>query len=104
MAWLIALGVGSYFLDMGLYSHMMAVGFCVAGMSPDHRRSEISREDEFHTAGTAIAILSCYLGLGSLIAAAVFLAGAALLWIFARNRIWWIELLAFGVFVAGYSL
>ena len=106
--WLVGLGLLSYWLDMGLYSHVMALGFAITGMSPEHKRNPRSAEDEFHTVGTIVAVAAGFVGLwdtyGMWEATAAFIPIALVLWLWAENRIWWIEILAglciFGGYVA----
>lgn len=90
--WLIALALSVWFLQAGLAGHLMAIGFCVAGMSIDHRKSD-RLEDEFHTGGTLLAMLGGFIAAGW-IASGVFLAGALILKLTTDKWIWWAEILA----------
>lgn len=98
MGWLVLVGIGSYFLDMGFWSHLMAVGFCISGMSPDHKRRPSSVEDEYHAAGTVLAVVASFVGLfltyGLWQPAVVFGVGTGVLYFIRTNWIWWVEVLA----------
>lgn len=90
--WLIGLAISVWFLDLGVWGHLMAVGFCVAGMSIDHKKSS-RLEDEFHVGGTLLAMAAGFAAVGW-IPGGVFLVGALTLKLTTRHWIWWSEILA----------
>lgn len=98
--WLVSLAVATYLLELGFPGHLMAVGFALAGMSVDHKRGP-GLEDEFHTAGTLL-VIGAGLYAAGWIAAGAFLVGTLGLKLFARNWIWWAEILA--VIVIGLKI
>lgn len=105
IGWLVVLAGLSYFLPLGDWVLGMVLGFCISGMSPDHKQDPNSVEDFFHSVGTIGAIASGFLGLIFMhtiyIPAAVFVVGGFLLWKFAFNWIWWVEILAALMMVMG---
>ena len=108
ISWLVGLAVLSFWLDMGIYSHIMAVGFTISGMSVDHKRRKGSVEDEYHTIGTLLAMASGFVGLyflyGVWIPTAVFIAISSVLFVMKRNWIWWVECLAAAAILTGYMI
>lgn len=93
--WLVALAISMYLLGIGFPGHLMGVGFALAGMSIEHKKSP-GLEDEFHTAGTLL-VIGAGLYAAGWIAAGVFLAGAIALKLLTSRWIWWTEIWAVAV-------
>lgn len=102
-AWLVLLALSMWWLSIGILGHLMAIGFCIAGMSTDHRKRPDSPEDEYHTGGTLLAMAAGFAAVGW-IPAGVFLVGALTLKLTTRHWIWWSEILAAVVIFAGLQL
>lgn len=96
--WLWSLAIITYFQGLELWGDVMMVGFIIAGITLDHRKSP-DLEDELHTIGTAIAIVSGFLGLHVLHdiwkPTAIMAFGSCLsFFAFPRKWIWCVEILA----------
>lgn len=109
-AWLVLMAftmLGYIYQDvMPVWAGMMAIGFAVTGMSPDHRSNPNSLEDAFHTGGTLLTIAAGFAGLylaySVWVPMLTFIGGATALYIWAPNRIWWIEILAMATIAWGF--
>lgn len=107
--WLVGMALsmlGLIALDvMPIWAGLMAIGFAVTGMSPDHRTNPNSLEDGFHTAGTILAIVAGFGGLwfvyGMWIHFAIFVAGSAAFFLVRKNWIWWVECWAMATIAMG---
>lgn len=107
-AWLVmmALGMVVYVYQgvMPVWTCLMAIGFTLTGMSPDHRSNPNSLEDAFHTAGTILTIAAGFIGLYLVysiwIPMAVFIAFSVPMFFYMNNAIWWIECLAMAAIAA----
>lgn len=105
--WLFSLALLNWFQDMGFWGFLMSISFVIAGLTLDHRKGK-TLEDEIHTIFSIVAIGSGFVGLYLLhsiwIPMLAFIGGAMILFVWARNRIWWIEILAMALIATGYVM
>lgn len=96
---------------VGVLFGLMGMGFAYAGVTVDHKSDNRSGEDEYHTYGTIMGVVSGFAilwitlplwiaGLLSLIMA----SGMGALYISSRNWIWWTECLAMATIGIGLLL
>lgn len=97
--WLYSLAVMNLFHYevMGVFAGLTSIGLAIAGTTIDHKQSK-DLEDEIHTWGTIIAVVSGFTGqiiyFGMIVPLVACIAIGLLLLLFARNWIWYAEILA----------
>jgi len=105
--WLGGLALFSFFLQLGFWGHLMAMGFCGAGMSIEHKKGP-GAEDEIHTWATIVAVVAGFMGLiatkGLLWPSGAMIVGGAFIYLLTRDKgthIWWLEIWAMVCIAAG---
>lgn len=102
MCW--GLGVLNLFQGMGGWGVLVALAMGVTGITINYRENGRT----LHNIGAVTAILGGLIALwvvnGVWLPLGLFIPIAICLWFIANNRIWWIEIVAFGLILIGYIL
>lgn len=94
------------FQGMEVYGFVTTVGLCFSGITIDHE-SDAAHADKVHTAGTVIAIISAFIGLGILHGSweyGIIFMIFTFFMIEHEKGIWYIEIVAMGLIIMAYLL